>query len=464
MDYKKIIYTFIFIASCLLTIIVSNVVAHSLTIPVDNIVISHNENINDQFAYWQEEILKMDAKCTKKYESFFGQKFTDTLVTGEDIVAKLRDIEQQTGKKTAAIWMWSYPDYLDVMMVTATNKPTGTKVSQENKNQLQPMIAELMNEVTNPTPLGIRNSTSYLGSSQKIYQWMIAPLRDQLEAEQIDTLVICVGPSLRTLPFAVLHDGRNFLIEKYSIAMVPSFSLTDLSLSQKYGDGIEVLAMGKTNFEVLSPLPGVSVEIDNITPSPWQGVKMMEEQFTTDNLKAQRKQNPFEIVHLATHAQFEAGEPSNSYIQFADRELTLTQLQELDLKNPPVALLVLSACQTAIGDKQSELGFSGLAVQSGVRSALGSYWYVSDAGTLALMTEFYQHLKSYYDRYNILFKADALRDTQISMIRNRVYLDKGQLRTTRGGLSLPSELTRHGDDNLSHPFYWSAFTVIGSPW
>ena len=68
MDYKKIIYTFIFIASCLLTIIVSNVVAHSLTIPVDNIVISHNENINDQFAYWQEEILKMDAKCTKKYE------------------------------------------------------------------------------------------------------------------------------------------------------------------------------------------------------------------------------------------------------------------------------------------------------------------------------------------------------------------------------------------------------------
>ena len=463
MHKKNLVYVLILICSCLLTIFLSDAIARSLSIPTSIRPIIAQEN-QAKPINWQEEILSMDTRCTKKYESFFGQNFTDVFLTGEQIVAQLKQLSQETGKKPAAIWMWSYPEHLDVMMVTATNKPTGKSWRGANAEKLNPVINELMDEITNPMPLGIRNSTSYLSSAQKLYNWMIAPFESQLEAEKIDTLIICVGPGLRTLPLAALHDGQNFLVEKYSIAMVPSFSLTDLSVHQQQRGTIEVLAMGASTFEFLNPLPGVPLELDNITPSPWQGVKMKEEQFTLDNLKSQRQQNPFEIIHLATHAQFEPGQPQDSYIQLFDQKLTLAQVRELDWQNPPVTLLVLSACQTAIGNKQAELGFAGLAVQSGVRSALGSYWYVSDAGTVALMAEFYQHLKSYQDRYNIMFKADALRDTQISMIKNKIYVERGQLRTTRGGFSLPSELTAYGDDNLSHPYYWSAFTLIGSPW
>ncbi|MEQ9553751.1 MAG: CHAT domain-containing protein [Coleofasciculus sp. G3-WIS-01] len=78
-------------------------------------------------------------------------------------------------------------------------------------------------------------------------------------------------------------------------------------------------------------------------------------------------------------------------------------MRQLDWDNPAVELLVLSACRTAIGSKEAELGFTGLAVASGVKTALGSIWQVDDAGTLALMSEFYTHLGE------TAIKAEALR-------------------------------------------------------
>jgi CHAT domain-containing protein len=104
------------------------------------------------------------------------------------------------------------------------------------------------------------------------------------------------------------------------------------------------------------------------------------------------------------------------------------------------------------------MGFAGLALQSGVRSALASLWYVSDAGTLALMSEFYQQLK------NIPLKAEALRQTQIAMLKGKVYLRERQLVNSRGDISLPPALAESQETNLSHPFYWASFTLIGSPW
>ncbi|NES70213.1 MAG: CHAT domain-containing protein, partial [Okeania sp. SIO2D1] len=124
----------------------------------------------------------------------------------------------------------------------------------------------------------------------------------------------------------------------------------------------------------------------------------------------------------------------------------------------PVELLVLSACRTALGDRQAELGFAGLTVKSGVRSALASLWNVSDIGTLALMTEFYQHLQK------TLLRAEALRQAQIAMIRGEVGINMGELSGTRGELQLPPELSEFGDEIFSHPYYWSAFTLIGNPW
>ena len=82
-------------------------------------------------------------------------------------------------------------------------------------------------------------------------------------------------------------------------------------------------------------------------------------------------------MHLATHATFSPGSVNQSYIQFWDQQLRLDQLKQLNLQVPVVQLLVLSACRTALGDPQAELGFAGLAVQSGAKAAIASLWSVS---------------------------------------------------------------------------------------
>ncbi|MFM7189576.1 MAG: CHAT domain-containing protein, partial [Microcystaceae cyanobacterium] len=131
---------------------------------------------------------------------------------------------------------------------------------------------------------------------------------------------------------------------------------------------------------------------------------------------------------------------------------------ESAVNQPPVELLVLSACQTAVGNKEVELGFSGLALQAGVKSAIASFWPVSDAGTLALMSEFYQRLKG------AVSKAEALRQAQIAMIRGKVYLQAGELVGSRGTVTVPESLGQDGARSLAHPYYWAGFSLIGSPW
>ena len=175
-------------------------------------------------------------------------------------------------------------------------------------------------------------------------------------------------------------------------------------------------------------------------------------------MKTQRKNQPFGIIHLATHANFQPGEVNNSYIQLWNSKLTLNQLSSLGWNNPPVELLVLSACRTALGNEEAELGFAGLAVQAGVKSALGSLWYVSDRGTLGLMTEFYQELKQ------APTKSEALRQTQVAMLQGKVYISGGKLMADSDSVPLPTELAKLGDQNFKHPYFWSAFTMIGNPW
>jgi CHAT domain-containing protein len=129
---------------------------------------------------------------------------------------------------------------------------------------------------------------------------------------------------------------------------------------------------------------------------------------------------------------------------------------------PQVELLTLSACRTAVGDEQVELGFAGLAVQAGVKSALASLWYLSDRGTLALMSGFYQQLR----QPDVTIKAEALRRVQIAMLRGQVRQENGQLQGVEqlGGIPLPPQLAAQGDQDFSHPYYWAGFTMIGSPW
>ncbi|MCY7384382.1 MAG: CHAT domain-containing protein [Microcoleus sp. CAN_BIN18] len=318
----------------------------------------------------------------------------------------------------------------------------------------------LQSEITNPRK---RSSISYLDAAQKLYRWLIVPIASELTALNIDNLIIIPASGLRSVPFAALHDNKQFLVEKYSLSVLPSLSLTDTRYDNIADD--EVLAMGASVFEDKPPLPAVPVELESIAP-PSEGKLFLNQDFTLANLRTQRENRPFGIIHLATHSEFQPGEPKNSYIQLWDTKLRIDQMQQLRWNEPPVNLLVLSACSTALGDADAELGFAGLAVASGARSALASLWEVSDEGTLGLMTEFYRQLRASRREGNLTIKAEALRRAQLEMLRGRVRIQDGMLRAEGSNdiMTLPREIAIRGDRVLSHPYYWAAFTMIGNPW
>lgn len=387
-----------------------------------------------------------------QYESYFRTNFGDRSVSQREISTTLKRIARLTGKRTALVYLIPGKQQLDVVAIFPDGRPVHKRIMQANRPALQATVKEFKDRLTIPR---FRNSTRYLPASQQLYQWAISPIEADLKAQQIDTLMFCVGVGLRTLPLAALHDGRQFLVEKYSIGRIPAFKLTD-TLYANIKDA-PTLAMGASEFSNQNPLPAVPVELSVITKNQKQSKSFLNQAFTLANLQNQLQQQPFRIIHLATHANFQSGAPSNSYVQFWNTRLQLNQIRRLGWYKVPVELLVLSACETAIGDREAELGFAGLAVQAGVKSALASLWFVSDEGTLALMSQFYRDLRT------APIKAEALRQAQIAMIRGQVRLENGQLRTPTGNIKLPPELAQ-GNRSLSHPYYWSAFTVVGSPW
>ena len=413
---------------------------------------------------------EIDEFFTREYEEYLRLQATQIKSLGQ-ARATLREIEEATGVKPALIYAVFVPetlaleatslldlpkqdsDQLQLLLVTAQGKVMLWRVPNTTRAEVLAVAGKLGSEVTNRSK---RRTNSYLAPASQLYQWLVAPLEADLQAQGIQNLVFITDVGLRSVPMAALHDGQGFIVERYSIGLMPSLSLTDT----RYQDitGFQVLAMGASEFTDKEPLPAVPLELSVLTKQLWQGKSFLDEAFTLDNLKAQRHQQPFGIIHLATHAEFNAGKPENSFIYLWNSKLGLNELRELGWNNPPVELLVLSACRTAVGDKEAELGFAGLAVQAGVKSALGSLYTVSDEGTLGLMTEFYRQLKE------APIKAEALRQAQLAMINNEVRLEGGELHGTGENLPLPPELATLENQNLSHPYYWTGFTTIGSPW
>ena len=395
------------------------------------------------------------AQASEYAEYFGGESFEDAPVTTQGIRDTLGNIIEETGTKPAIVYALVLPDQLEIVLVAPDGRPIRKVVPEVPKQLVIETIREFRGQLTNPRGL---TSTRYLENAQLLYKWLIAPIEKELQENNIDTLLFSMDSGLRSVPIAALHDGQQFLVEKYSLGLIPSISLTNTRYRSL--QNTQVLAMGASEFPNLDPLPAVPIELATITEQLWDGEAFLNEEFTQDNLVSEREEHGYEIVHLATHGEFQAGAPKHSYIHFGDRKLGMDELRELRMRQPQVELLVLSACRTAVGDETAELGFAGLAVQSGAKSALASLWYVSDKGTLVLMSEFYRQLSQ------VPIKAEALRQAQIAMITGKVKIEDGHLISDNRGkdIELPEQLAGGSNQDFSHPFYWSAFTMIGSPW
>ena len=291
-------------------------------------------------------------------------------------------------------------------------------------SEIELVISSASSQLSSPRRLNLK-------LFQQAYDWLIRPLEQELEASQIKTLVFVSDGILRNLPPATLHDGEQYLIEKYSVAIAPSLQLTELQTTNKVSKEVLLAGLSQPR-QGFDSLPGVRREIEQIEPLFTSDV-LLNDSFTELNFNRSTTQTPFRVVHLATHGQF-SSKAEETFVLTWDNRINIAELSSLlrgDSKQlRPIELLVLSACETATGDTNATLGLAGIAVRAGARSTVASLWAVSDSATVDLMTNFYHALT----QENIT-KAEALRQAQISVLK---------------------------DNTFSHPFFWSAFILVGN--
>ena len=350
-------------------------------------------------------------------------------------------------------------DRLELVLVMPNGPPTRHPVTV-SREQLTQTIADfqqaLRDKNSDPEPL-----------AQQLYQWLIEPLEPALAAAEADTLIYAPDGPLRYIPLAALHDGTQWLAQRYQVNHITAASLTDLNLRPSSEPTILAGAYSEVSHSILTggqtldfaglPYAGIEVDLlkDAFPTTPFFG-----NDFSRSNTEPLF--NDHSIVHLATHAALLIGSPLESFILFGNGDqLTLEELKGWRGRLRSVDLVVLSACETGTGsikDATGEeiLGFGYLMQDAGARAVISSLWPVSDGGTQELMTNFYEALQ-----IDGMSKAEALQQAQIALITGTQIDASSSERfvqnphSSEDGEALPN-------NRLSHPYYWAPFILIGN--
>ena len=352
-------------------------------------------------------------KAQRVMESFKDFELKDYFQ--DACVSKIEKKVTELSDNTAVIYPIILPNRLELLV----NIPNGIKrVSVDvSGNKFKETAIKFHKNLQ-------KRGGAFVKQSKQLYDWLIKPITPILNQLSIQTIVIIPDDVLRLVPISALMPGKKrFLIEDYAIATTPSLYLTE----PKILDSINVMLNGVSeSVQGFTQLKHVKLEIVTLS-SLMGGNSFLDSQFKLDDLVHNLKANDYQIIHIATHAQFNR-DPEKTFILTYDDKLTMNRLESL-FEDKSIELLTLSACQTAKGDERAALGLAGVAIKAGARSALASLWAVQDKSTALLMQEFYKGLN---DR---LSKAKALQQAQIKLISQKKF---------------------------RHPNNWAPFLLIGN--
>ena len=315
-------------------------------------------------------------------------------------------------------------DSLEIILFSPNTMPIHRTVLIKQAD-LEELVKNFRSDLRDPTSEDVKES------SKKFYDLLIKPIEAELKQAKTETILYAPDGLLRYIPLAALYDGRQWLVEKYRISNLIAYSLTDFDPKPKNIPSILAGAYGNGDPKSQqTPLPGTIAEVSEIAKTFPNTVNLIEGAFS--RVVTESKMSNHNILHLATHAEFNLGNPDNSFIIFGNGDtVRLSEIIHWEMSN--IDLIVLSACQTGLGklgDGVEILGFGYQVQRAGAKAAVASLWSVSDGGTQTLMQSFYENVKR-----SDLSKAEALRQAQISTIHSQKF---------------------------HHPFYWSAFILIGN--
>jgi CHAT domain-containing protein len=325
---------------------------------------------------------------------------------------ELDPVVDKKDQRAAVIYPIILPDRLDVILKLPNQdlRHYKTVIAQ---NDVENTIAELRKNLLNVTA-----TARVQQQSQQIYDWLIRPAQTELVNSGIKTLVFVLDGGLRNIPMAVLYDKqqKKYLLEKYAIALTPGLQLLDPKpLRQVQLNALTAGVSEKRPVEgkEFPKLENVPRELKEIKSEVSKSEELLNQEFTQTNLQNKLQTIPFTVVHLATHGEF-SSDAEKTFILTWDKLVKVKEFDNLlrvSDKNrfSGIELLVLSACQTAEGDKRAALGLAGIAMRAGVRSTLATLWSIDDRSTADVMSEFYRELKAGVN------KAEALQVAQLAV-------------------------------------------------
>ncbi|QWV93884.1 CHAT domain-containing protein [Geomonas oryzisoli] len=265
-------------------------------------------------------------------------------------------------------------------------------------------------------------------NSRELYRLLLAePLAGVPEGQ---TVGIVPHGSLHYLSFATLYDGRDYLVDRHTLFHLPAASVYRHTLARRQAEkNLRILAIGNPDLgNAALDLPFAEKEAGTLRWNYSDVTTLTRERATESWVRENIAK--FGIIHLASHGEFDTVNPLFSSIRLAkdsknDGRLQAEEVFGLDIK---ADLVVLSACQTGLGDVKSGddvIGMNRAFLFAGTHALVSSLWRVSDVSSAILMKQFYRD----YSRSD---KAQALRLAMLH-VRNR----------------------------YPHPGYWGAFVLTG---
>ncbi|MBN2515837.1 MAG: CHAT domain-containing protein [Deltaproteobacteria bacterium] len=270
-------------------------------------------------------------------------------------------------------------------------------------------------------------SKRFMDSSRRLYSRLFKPIESQVNRKK---LTIVSHGALHYLPFNALHDGKDFLIDRYSIRVMPSASAMKYLVSKKANKGGGILVFGNPDLgDSRYDLAFAEREALNVAKTKSKSKVFLRKDATVGAFA--KYAGSFSYIHLATHGRFDPSSPLKSALLLSPEAgsngmLTADKLYSLELN---ADLVTLSACETGlskIANGDDLVGLTRGFLYAGSSSIVASLWKVDDLATAQLMIRFYREL----DKTN---KRDALQTAQLET--RKTY---------------------------AHPYYWASFQLTGN--
>lgn len=273
----------------------------------------------------------------------------------------------------------------------------------------------------------------YKELSEEFHKTLVSPIEKDIKTEKV---IIVPHGSLHKIPFASLYDGNKYLIDKYSISILPAASVMQYIEKKRSPNNKRLLAFANPIADYVPgffPLENAETEVSKIS----QYFSKQETYYREEATEGMAKENSSspDVIHFACHGEFNDRQPLQSGLLLAkddenDGYLQVHEIFGLNLEN--ANLVTLSACETALGKIQGGDDMVGLSrgfIYAGTPSILATLWNVDDRSTSILMKQFYDNWQN-----KGMAKPEALRQAQLAI------------------KSMPG---------YKHPYYWAAFEMIG---